>query len=79
VLAAIRRIVIAECAASDSPQEPDFELFDRFPATTNDAEVTERVADAFSRHFGDRATRLPLQSASEDFSDIPHAFGVPYT
>src|SRR5690348_15358647 len=39
VLAAIRRIVIAECEASGSPREPDFELFDRFPATTNDSEA----------------------------------------
>ena len=79
VLAAIRRIVVAECEASGSPQEPEFELFDRFPATTNDTAATQRVADAFASHFGDRATELPLQSASEDFSDLPNAFGVPYT
>jgi hippurate hydrolase len=29
--------------------------------------------------FGDRHIELPLQTASEDFSDIPHALGVPYT
>jgi hippurate hydrolase len=79
VLESIRRIVVAECQASDSPREPDFELFDRFPATTNDPDVTQRVAEAFGRHFGERATELPVQSASEDFSDIPRAFGVPYT
>src|SRR3954465_8640280 len=33
VLAAVERIVRAECAASDCPQEPEFELFDRFPLT----------------------------------------------
>ncbi|WP_323101360.1 amidohydrolase [Intrasporangium sp. YIM S08009] len=79
VLEAIRRIVVAECQASDSPAEPEFELFDRFPPTVNDDATTERVRAAFARQFGDLATELPLQSASEDFSDLPTALGVPYT
>jgi hippurate hydrolase len=79
ILASIRRIVTAECDASGSPQPPEFELFDRFPVTDNDEAVTDRVAAAFADHFGDRAEDLPLQTASEDFSDIPTALGVPYT
>jgi hypothetical protein len=79
ILDAIERIVNAECAASGSPAPPEFELFDRFPVTDNDPHVTERVAAAFADHFGDRAGELPLQTASEDFSDLPSAFGVPYT
>ena len=55
VLDAIRRIVTAECEASGSPREPEFEMFDRFPLTDNDADTTERLADAFGEHFGDRA------------------------
>ena len=79
VLDAIRRIVTAECQASGSPRQPEFELFDRFPATLNDATTTERVRAAFVDHFGKEAQELDLQSASEDFSDIPNALGVPYT
>jgi hippurate hydrolase len=79
VLDAIRRIVTAECEASGSPAAPEFELFDRFPPTTNDAPTTDRVRQAFAEHFGDAAVQLDLQSASEDFSDIPTALGVPYT
>ena len=79
ILDAIRRIVTAECQASGSPKDPEFELFDRFPVTDNDAETTRRVHEAFTAHFGDRAVELPMQSASEDFSDIPNALGVPYT
>ena len=79
ILDAIRRMVTAECEASGSPAPPDFELFDRFPPTVNDPATTARVAAAFTAHFGDRAGTLPLQTASEDFSDIPAAFGVPYT
>ena len=75
---AIERIVRAECAASGSPHEPAFEVYDSFPSTSNDADATARVADAFAAWFGDRAGELPLQTASEDFSDIPRAWGVPY-
>jgi hippurate hydrolase len=79
VLGAIRRIVTAECAASDSPTEPEFELYDQFPATVNDDTTTQLLATAFTAFFGDDARELPLQSASEDFSDIPTALGIPYS
>jgi amidohydrolase len=79
ILDAIKRIVRAECQASGCPQEPEFELFDRFPLTDNDPATTERVASAFGSFFGDRFAPAGQQSASEDFSDIPTALGVPYT
>ncbi|HZX02806.1 amidohydrolase [Kribbella sp.] len=79
ILAAITRIVQAECQASGSPREPEFSLFDRFPPTSNDTATTTRVRAAFDAFFGDRSTDLPLQTASEDFSDIPTALSIPYT
>jgi amidohydrolase len=79
ILAAIERIVRAECQASGCPQEPDFELFDRFPLTDNDTATTDRVSAAFRDIFGERTAPVGQQSASEDFSDIPKALGVPYT
>ena len=78
VLTAIRRIVDAECEASGCPKPADYELFDRFPLTDNDAGATTRVAAAFASFFGEQARPLPTQTASEDFSDIPTALGVPY-
>jgi hippurate hydrolase len=78
ILDAIRRIVTAECRASGSPADPDFELFDHYPATVNDSTATERVRAAFDEYFGDRSRELPLQAASEDFSDIPTALNAPY-
>ena len=78
VLDAIHRIVDAECQASGCPKAADYELFDRFPLTDNDAETTKSVAAAFASFFGERARPLPMQTASEDFSDIPSALGVPY-
>ena len=79
MLAAIQRIVRAECQAAGSPQDPDFETLDSYPLTDNNAGTTRRVAAAFSAHFGDRALRWDQQTASEDFSNIPRAAGIPYT
>jgi amidohydrolase len=79
MLAAIQRIVRAECQAAGSPQDPDFETLDSYPLTDNDAGTTRRVAAAFGAYFGDRALQWDQQTASEDFSNIPRAAGIPYT
>ncbi|WP_417564318.1 amidohydrolase [Microbacterium sp.] len=79
ILDAIRRIADGVCTAGGCPQPPDIELFDSFPPTVNDPAVTARVAQAFGEVFGEDAGTLDLQTASEDFSDIPVAAGVPYT
>ena len=79
MLDAIGRIVRAECQASGSPKDPEFETTFSFPVTDNDAAATGRVAKAFAAHFGDKADEIPRQTVSEDFSKIPDAAGVPYT
>jgi amidohydrolase len=76
---AIKRVVNAECMASGSPKNPEFELYDEYPLTSNNPEVTAKVASAFKDYFGDRAFTAPRQSASEDFSRIPDALGARYT
>jgi len=79
IVSAIERIVRAECAASGSPREPEFETYDNYPLTDNDPEVTSRVAAVFRAHFGDAAGEAGRQTASEDFSAVPAALGAPYT
>ncbi|MFE0965316.1 amidohydrolase [Streptomyces fungicidicus] len=79
VLDAIERIVRAECEASRSPVPPEIERIASFPPTVNDEEPTRRVADAFASCFGDDAHTVERQTASEDMSEIPRAFGVPFT
>jgi amidohydrolase len=79
MLSAIQRIIRGECQAAGSPQDPDFETLDSYPLTSNDPDATRRVAAAFGKHFGDRAVEWPQQTASEDFSNIPRAAGIPYT
>ena len=78
MLDAIKRIVRAECQASGSPKDPEFETIFSFPITDNDTAATARVAKAFAAHFGDHAGQIPPQTVSEDFSKIPDAVGVPY-
>jgi hippurate hydrolase len=79
IIDAIKRVVSGECMASGSPKQPEFELYDEYPLTSNDPEVTTRVAEAFKGYFGEQAIAVPRQSASEDFSRIPDALGAPYT
>jgi hippurate hydrolase len=79
VLEAIERVVRAECEASGAPEAPEFERTAAFPPTVNSEEATRRVADAFAAYFGDKAATIGLQTASEDMSKIPQAFGVPFT
>ena len=78
-LDAIDRIVVAECQASRSPKDPEFELFEQFPSPTTTLTSLHGSRPPSPRYFGDRGTAMPMQTASEDFSDIPTALGVPYT
>lgn len=79
IIDAIERVVVAECQASGSPHEPTFELLQRFPLTDNDESATRTIAEAFTAFFGNHAGALGQWSASEDFSDLPNAWGTPYT
>lgn len=80
LLAAIRRIVTAECAASGSPRDPEFEIYERAPLTDNDADVTARVGAAFTATLGDDAVIVPPRvTGSEDFSEIADGVDAPYS
>lgn len=80
VMAAIERIVRGECEAAGSPKEPEFEYYDQFPLTNNDPEVNATVTQALTEFFGaDAVYETHPYTASEDFSRIPNAFGIPYT
>ncbi|MEP7214422.1 MAG: amidohydrolase [Acidobacteriota bacterium] len=80
IIDSLERMVKAECEASGSPKPPEFEYYDQYPLTKNDPAVTEVVTAAFRGQFGSEAVfDLGHQTASEDFSRIPDAFGTPYT
>lgn len=77
ILRQIEQIVRAECQASGCPREPEITYYDVYPLTSNDAEAGARVQAAFDAYFGDRHGELGRLTASEDFSRIPSAWGVP--
>jgi len=78
VLDSIKRIAVAEAAASGAPREPEFRPLNSFPILANDPEATGRTVGALTTHFGDeRVTETPLISASEDFGEFGTASGAP--
>jgi amidohydrolase len=77
VLAAIRRIISAEAAASAAP-EPTITELNTFPRCYNDPAATRRIIEAFTADFGtDALTEAPLGMASEDAGWLSDAIGVP--
>ncbi|KAL2825908.1 hypothetical protein BDW59DRAFT_145590 [Aspergillus cavernicola] len=81
IIAAVQRIVEAECLASGSPKPPIFKPTRRFPPTLNDKQVAAQLAGSFETHFGeDFDPDTPRTNVSEDFStlatckDIPSCF-----
>jgi amidohydrolase len=71
VLAAVKRIVKAECEASNASKEPLWERISEFPFTINDEEVTAALSKAFAKEFGSRyQDNLGAVGGSEDFSTL---------
>ena len=78
VLAAIERIVNAEAAASGAPRPPEITPLDRYPLAVNDPAASERVADAFRRHFSaERVRETGPAPASEDFGSFGAEWHAP--
>lgn len=77
IIAAIKRIVEAECAASGSPKAPVFTPTRRFPPTLNDEDAASQVAVTFATHFDDFDDHTPRTNISEDFSTLATCRGIP--
>lgn len=78
VYAAIERVVRGECIASGCPQEPEIVFSAHGELTDNSPEVFERVRPYFDAVFEAESVDAERWTASEDFSEIPRHFGVPY-
>lgn len=80
LLAAIHRIVTAECAASGSPREPEIDVFEEAPLTVNDVDITSRVDAALVAALGlETKAVAPRVLGSEDFSEIANGVNAPYS
>lgn len=75
---AIERVCTAECEASGCEVSPTFRYFSHGPLTDNSAEVFSQVRSTFDDLFGIESVTAERWTASEDFSNIPDAFGAPY-
>ncbi|QAU52088.1 putative hydrolase YxeP [Corynebacterium pelargi] len=75
--AAIERVVRGECSASGC-HPPSFRYFAHGPLTDNDPHVFARVRANFDAVFGAESRTANRWTASEDFANIPAAFGAPY-
>ena len=78
VLSGIRRIVKAECVASDCIKDPQFEMLYSYPVLMNDDTATERLAAGMRQHFGDEKWRDDERlKGSEDFGILATAVEKP--
>lgn len=78
VLAAVRRIIEAEAAASGATTMPDISILSQFPITRNDEAATMRIVSALEATFGkERVEEVEPATASEDFGLFGAAWDVP--
>ena len=78
VLAAIRRILEAEAAASGAPKPPNFSVLSEYPITRNDELATRKVVAVLEGHFGvERVHEIEPATASEDFGLFGAAWDAP--
>ena len=79
VLASVRRIIKAECEASNSPKEPNIEATSSFPLTINDEDIASRLASSFTECFGEAfEPDTDPTNGSEDVSILATSKGRPY-
>lgn len=77
ILAALRRIISAEAAASGAP-EPAVEELYTFPRCYNDPDAAAQLTSALRQAIGDDAVAVvPPVMGSEDFGRLAEAIGVP--
>lgn len=78
ILAAVRRIVEAECTAAGCPVPPDITVHPGYPNTVNDATLDGEIADVHRALFGAHTVfDFGPAMGSEDFSLLAPE-GVPY-
>ncbi len=77
VLAALRRVILAEAQASGAP-EPTIEELYTFPLLVNDEELTAETLGVLGGELGsDKVGTVPPSMGSEDFGHLPQAIDVP--
>ncbi|KAF4184400.1 hypothetical protein CNMCM7927_008109 [Aspergillus lentulus] len=78
VIAGIRRIVEAECAAAGVVEKPSVDIVSSTPATINDEATVHALKEIFGSYFKKNLVESEPIAASEDFSLLATAVGAPY-
>lgn len=78
VCAAIKRIIEAECTASGAVEKPSIKCIYSTPATINDDKTAATLKGTFEPYFKENIVDMGPLSASEDFTHLAIAAGVPY-
>jgi amidohydrolase len=80
VLAAVKRIVRAECLAGNCPKDPLIEPTSSFPLTVNDAAAAGKINESFAAYFGPENHDPNVRNVlgSEDFGILGSAIDRPY-
>ncbi|PWY76983.1 zinc metallopeptidase [Aspergillus heteromorphus CBS 117.55] len=78
VIAAIKRIIHAECEAAGCEREPQIDHVTSTPATINDDATVRALLKTFGSYFKERLVDSEPAAASEDFSLLARAVGAPY-
>jgi amidohydrolase len=78
VIAGIKRIVEAECAAAGAVEKPSVDIVSSTPATINDDATVRALKETFGSYFRDNLVESEPIAASEDFSLLATAVGAPY-
>ncbi|TFD70492.1 amidohydrolase [Cryobacterium sp. Hb1] len=78
LLAAVKRIVVAECSAAGTDTAPVIESIGEFPCLVNDIVSTKRTVAALRAGLGDTSvTEMPAIMISEDFGIFGTTASVP--
>lgn len=78
VVAAVRRIIEAECEASGAVEKPSIKTAFTTEATINDQAMAASLTSSFGAYFKENLVEMEPVSASEDFSLLATAVGAPY-
>ncbi|MCJ1312528.1 hypothetical protein MMC25_006202 [Agyrium rufum] len=78
LLAAIEKVVRAECDIAGSPREPEIKTIMQAPATVNDIASAAKLKGQLESYFGANCIDSDPFGASEDFSVLATSCGAPY-
>ncbi|KAF2265799.1 metal-dependent amidase/aminoacylase/carboxypeptidase [Lojkania enalia] len=78
VIEAVKRIIKGEAITSGAEKEPKIELLGSFPPTINSTPESLKLRQSFISFFGEERTwEAGRHTASEDFTNLATAIGVP--